>query len=169
MDSASLNAIDAVVGNDHAVISADDGNVVATVQEALCNGRSATFYISSIQAAAVKSWYWTPRRIKERGMEPVSREERYRIESDLGIRDIGTSYSNRIRCECGSVYGAFEFIQQGIREHGKDAVDAALDLTNAYILRVNPATDPVCASCQERILVGHEYDMAARYGCCRSE
>lgn len=169
MKSSSLAEIDAVVGDGRMVMSGDDSAVVAAVQDALKAGRAVTFYLSLGQAEAFKAWYWSPRRIKDRDMQPVSREERDRITSELGVMDIGPAHSNRIDCECGAQYGAFEFIEQGIKEHGKESVDAALALENAYILRVNPVTPAICAACGARIMVGHEYDMASRYGCSRTE
>ncbi|MEU6934377.1 MULTISPECIES: hypothetical protein [unclassified Streptomyces] len=169
MKSSSLAEIDALVRDGRIVMSGDDTAVVAAVQDALRAGRSVTFYLSPGQAETFKAWYWSPRRIKDRGMEPVSREERERITSELGVKDIGPAHSNRIDCECGAQYGAFEFIGQGIKEHGKESVDAVLDLEHTYVLRVNPTTPAVCATCGARILVGHEYDMTNRYGCCRSE
>lgn len=169
MESTSFTDIDALVRDGKVVMSADDGTVVAAVQDALRAGRSVTFYLSRAQAAAVKAWYWTPQRVESRGMEPVSREERERITSELGIKDIGPAHSNRIACECGAQYGAFEFIEQGIAEHGRKAVDAVLDLEYAYVLRVNPVTPAICSVCRTTVIVGHEYDMASRYGCSRSE
>ncbi|WP_017240481.1 hypothetical protein [Streptomyces sp. SS] len=169
MGGFSLDSVGAVVGSGRAVISADDSTVVAAVQDTLRDGRSATFYLTPEQAAAVKSWYWTPKRVAERGLEPVSNEELQRIGTELRVEDMGHSYSNRVVCECGAVYGAFEFVQQGIAEHGKDQVDAVFDLEGVYVLRVNPVNSAVCPACTRRILVGHEYDMTNRYGCCRSE
>ncbi|MFE4634884.1 hypothetical protein ACFRJ1_16125 [Streptomyces sp. NPDC056773] len=168
MKSSSLAEIDALVRDGRIVMSGDDSAVVAAVQDALKAGRSVTFYLSRGQAEAVKAWYWSPRRIKDRGMEPVPREERERIASELGV-NIGPAHSNRIDCECGAQYGAFEFIEQGIKEHGKESVDAVMALKNTYVLRVNPVTPVVCAACGARILVGHEYDHTNQYGCCRSE
>ncbi|MFJ8162315.1 hypothetical protein ACIRBY_15480 [Streptomyces sp. NPDC096136] len=169
MKRSSFAEIDAMVGEGKVVMSADDSAVVAAVQDALRVGRSVTFYLSLKQADAFRSWYWSPRRIKDRGMEPVSREERRRITSKLGVKDIGPAYSNRLDCACGARYGAFEFIEQGIAEHGREAVEAVLALENTYVLRVNPATPAVCSVCRSVVLVGHEYDMTGRYGCSRSE
>ena len=59
------------------------------MQEALKAGRSATFYVPPAQAQAVMRWYWTPRRVKEVGMELVSLEERNRIEAELKVKDMG--------------------------------------------------------------------------------
>ncbi|MFE6835065.1 hypothetical protein ACFVFI_09545 [Streptomyces sp. NPDC057705] len=164
MESGSLTEIDALVRDGKIVMSGDDSAVVAAVQDTLKAGRSVTFCLSPGPAEAFKAWYWSPRRIKDRGMEPVSREERERITSELGVKDIGPAHSHRIDGECGAQYGAFELIAQGIEEHGKESVDAVLALEDAYVLRVIPVTPAVCAACGARILVGHEYDMTNGYG-----
>ena len=80
-----LSSIEAVVNGGKAVISADNSIIIAMMQAALKNGRSATFYVSPAQGQAVMRWYWTPGRIKEIGMEAVSKEERAKIESELGL------------------------------------------------------------------------------------
>ena len=133
---ASLNSIDAVVGDGKAVISADDSIIVAMMQAALRQGRSATFYVSPDQGAAVMRWYWTSGRIKETGMEAVSNEERTKIESELGIKCVGgTWFTNRIECpRCGSVYGMFEFMQQGLREHDRDWINSVFELKNTAVV-----------------------------------
>ena len=81
-----LNSIDAVVKGGGAVVSADNSIIVAMMQEALRAGRSATFYVSPAQAQAVLRWFWTPGRRKEWGMEPISKEERAKIESELKLK-----------------------------------------------------------------------------------
>src|SRR5262249_43917557 len=132
-----------------AVVSADNSIIVAMIQEALRAGRSATFFTSPEQAAAVMTWFWTPRRIKEVGVQPVSKEEMVKIEHELGIRSQGTWFSNRVPCEnCGRIYGMLEFIQQGIAEHGRDFVDATLDLKNTSVIRVNPQSKSIRPSMQ---------------------
>jgi hypothetical protein len=172
---ASLNSIDAVVGAGKAVVSADDSIVIAMVQEALRHGRSSTFYVSPEQGQAVMRWYWTPGRIKEVGMETVSNEERARIESELGFKCVGTWFSNRIECPCGGVYGMFEFIQQGLREHDRDWIKAVLGLKNTAVLRVNPALDAICPDCNQGLISNHWYHMREPdketliYGCCSGE
>jgi hypothetical protein len=171
---APLNSIDAVVGGGKAVISADNSIIIAMMQEALTHGRSAVFYVSCAQASAVWRWYWTPRRIKDIGMEVVSKEERARIESELGIKCEGPWpwFSNRIQCPtCGGVYGMFEFMQQGLREHDRDWIKAVFALKNTSVIRVNPALDAICAYCNELLLMGHWYGMPSDtcpliYGCC---
>lgn len=173
---ALLNSIEATVNGGKAVVSADNSTIIAMVQDALRAGRSATFYLSPAQAGAVWRWYWTPSRIKEIGMETVSREERAKIESELGIKCEGEPwFSNRIECpNCGSVYGMFEFMQQGLREHDRDWIKTVLELKNTAVLRVNPALDAICANCNQLLLANHWYGMPSPadpliYGCCRGE
>ncbi len=146
---ALLSSIDEVVHGGKAVVSADNSIIIAMVQEALSHGRSATFYVSPEQGQAVMRWYWTPGRIREIGMEMVSTEERAKIESELGFKCAGTWFSNRIECSCGGVYGMFEFMQQGLREHDRDWIKAVLDLKNTSVLRINPALDAFCPQCSQ--------------------
>lgn len=170
-----LKSVEATVNGGKGVVSADNGVVVAMIQNALKSGRSATFYVSPAQAQAVMRWYWTPGRIKEIGYEAVSSEERDRIESELGITCKGSWFSNRAECPtCGAVYGMFEFMQQGLREHDRDWVKAVLELKNASVIRVNQALDALCAQCNGLIIHGHWYGMHADdgtliYGCCSGE
>lgn len=164
-----LNSIDAIVNSGRAVISGDDSIIIGMVQEALKNGRSVTFYVSRVQARAVRRWFWTPRRIDEIGMELVSREEKARIESELQVPDMGEFYSNRIQCPCGGVYGAFEFVQQGIREHGRDWLGVVLGFENTAVIRVNPGIDAICPLCNQLLMRGHYYWMGRDYGCCSGE
>jgi hypothetical protein len=169
---ALLSSIEATVNGGKGVVSADNSTIVAMMQETLRRGRSATFYVSPAQAQAVMRWYWTPGRVKEIGYEPVSKEERDKIDSELGIKCTGSWYSNRISCPtCGTVYGMFEFMQQGLREHDRDWVKAVLGLKNTSVLRINPALDVICANCNGYIIVGHWYGMhfddgTLIYGCC---
>jgi hypothetical protein len=46
----------------HSCLEADDDTVVEMVKEALNSGRRATFYLSSAQSDAVRSWFLTPER-----------------------------------------------------------------------------------------------------------
>jgi hypothetical protein len=166
-----LSSIEALVAGGKAVVSADKSIIVAMMQEALSHGRSATFYVAPAQAQAVMRLYWSPWRIKEIGMTAVSKEERMRIENELGIKDMGPFFSNRIQCPCGGVYGAFEFMQQGLREHGRDMVGAIVELKNVAVLRINPEQDVICPSCRQIIITNHWYSMYTDdgkliYGCC---
>lgn len=167
MESSLLAHIEAVVGSGRAVISADDTAVVSAVQEAIKSGRSASFYLSLTQADAVKAWYWTPERIKNSGIKPISSEERVRIEQELGVENIVSFRCSRTQCaECGHLYGGFEFLQQGIREHGLDAVNAIFALKNSSFLRANPAFFAVCPNCNQMLGDGIEYDCDGYGGCC---
>jgi len=168
---ALLKSIEAAVNGGKAVISADNSIIIAMMQETLKHGRSATFYVSPAQGRAVMRWYWTPGRIKEIGMEAVSKEERARIESELGFKCVGPWFSNRIQCPCGGVYGMFEFMQQGLREHDRGWIKAVLELKNTSVLRINPALDAICPQCNQMLITGHWYEMPAPdgtliYGCC---
>jgi hypothetical protein len=100
--------------------------------------QTVSFYLSTCQANAVRAWYWTPERFKASGIKVVSSEEMARIKSELGIENIESIRCGRIQCDCGHAYGAFEFLQQGAREHGVDAVAAVFALTNSTFLRANP-------------------------------
>jgi hypothetical protein len=164
-----LSSIEAVVNSGKAVISADNSSIIAMVQEAVKKGRSGTIYVSPEQFQAVMRWYWTPRRIKEVGLEPVSKIERARIESELGVKDMGEFFSNRLQCPCGGVYGAFEFMKHGVQEHGRNWVGAVLELKNTAVIRVNPATDAICPDCKQMMIGNHWYEMPRIYGCCSGE
>jgi hypothetical protein len=164
-----LSSIDAVVDGGKAVISGDDSIIISMVQEALKNGRSVTFYVSRPQARAVRRWFWIPRRIDEIGMELVSQEEKARIESELQVPDMGEFFSNRIQCPCGGVYGAYEFVQQGLREHGRDWLGVVLGFENTSVIRVNPPIDAICPNCNQLLMRGHYYWMGRDYGCCSGE
>ena len=166
-----LNSIESTVNGGKAVVSADNSVIVAIMQETLRQGRSATFYVSPAQAQALMRWYWTPGRVKEIGMELVSKEERARIETELGFQCAGTWFSNRVECPCGGVYGMFEFIQQGLREHDRDWIKAVLDLKDTSVIRINPALDAFCPRCNQALITGHWYSMkmpngTLSYGCC---
>jgi RNase P subunit RPR2 len=167
-----LGSIEAVVNGGKAIVSADNSIIVAMMQEALRHGRSLTFYVSPAQADALMRWYWTPRRVKEIGMETVSKEERDKIASALGFKCTGTCYSNRVQCSCGGVYGMFEFMQQGLRQHDRDWIKKVLELKNTSVIRINPALDAFCPLCNQIIITGHWYSMREPdketliYGCC---
>jgi RNase P subunit RPR2 len=169
---ALLSSIEKTVNGGKAVVSADNSIIIAMMQEALKHGRSVTFYVSPAQGQALMRLYWTPRRVKEIGMEAVSKEERAKIESELGFRCGGTWFSNRIQCACGGVYGMFEFMQQGLREHDRDWIKAVLELKNTSVVRINPALDAFCPQCGQLLITNHWYQMpfddgTLIYGCCR--
>jgi hypothetical protein len=165
----SLGHFDAAVEHGGCVISAESNVVLSLVKKTTESGAAATYYVTKPQYDAIMDGYWTEERRKYFKLEKVSVEEQQRIESELGIKDVGFLYSNRMSCEnCGSVYGAFEFIQQGIREHGKEPVETALSLANAAVVRVNPTAVAVCQNCKTVFREYHSY-ICNLYGCNRVE
>ncbi|WP_158692648.1 hypothetical protein [Streptomyces roseochromogenus] len=149
MDKSLLGHIEAVVESGRAVISADEANIVAIVQEATKSRKTASFYLSRDHADAFKETHWTTERVKAEQLEAVSDEERSRIESELGLNNIGSFRITRLKCDCGATYGPFEFFQQGVREHGLEAVKSIFEMKNASFIRVNPALTPVCPNCNQ--------------------
>lgn len=166
MHNFSLNNIESMVSKGKTLMVAEDGIIIAAVQDALKNGRTATFYLTHSQFTAIRSWYWTPQMIKDTGLESVSYEEREQIQSKLGFSGIKHAYSNRIKCQCGQIYGSFEFMQQGIEEHGLEAVKSIFGLKDIAVLRVNPRQEAICSNCKELLRCPHYYDYS-NYGCCR--
>ncbi len=57
MACSPLSHLEAVVNSGKAIISADDDTIVALVKATIERGRKATFYLSSAQSAAVRSWF----------------------------------------------------------------------------------------------------------------
>lgn len=178
-----LEAAEKIVSEGACVISGDCETIIAAVKDTVESGKSATFYVSVDTAAKINEWYWTPERRKELQVEEVSAEEQAHIEKELGLKD-AIILSNRTSCEkCGNVYGAFEFLQQGLKEHGRAAVEAVLTMRNVALIRVNPTEVAVCPNCSERITRGgkmvegrivggtevpHYYGGTRAYaGCCR--
>ncbi|MER5777354.1 hypothetical protein ABT144_24275 [Streptomyces sp. NPDC002039] len=169
MEGSVLSAVEAVAATGKAVISADNSTVVGLIKQMIRDGRSATLYVTPDQAEAIRSWYWTPERVKARGLQLVTDDERGKIRSELGLEDIGSFYSNRVTCECGHLYGAFEFLQQGIREHGRETVSRIFSLKNSALLRINPSIVAECPNCSQTLLRGHEYVSQGYAGCCRDD
>lgn len=167
MGSSPLAHIEAAVNSGKAVVSAGDEVIVSMVQEAIFSGKSVSFYLSRTQADAISEWYWTPSRVAETQLEPVSSEEILKIESELGIEGVEGFRSNRIQCACGGTYGAFEFLQQGVREHGGAVVKSIFSLKDTYFLRVNPALAAICPDCNEILSGPHYYGGTNYASCCR--
>ncbi|MFD4585361.1 hypothetical protein [Streptomyces sp. NPDC058434] len=165
MDTSSLAGIESVVKRGRAVMAADDTAVVDAVKETVRSGRTATFYLTRSQFDAVNAWYWTPNRMKQLGLEPVSDEEMARITAELGAEACGSAYSNRIKCPSGHVYGAFEFVKQGIEEHGLEATRAVFALKDTAVIRANPHQQVQCVECRRRLATPHYY-VYWGYGCC---
>ena len=161
-----LTHIDEIVGTGKPIISGQDCNIIGIVKEAITSGRTASFYLTPDQANAIRAWYWTPERIKRSGIKVISSEERNKIASELGIEHIGSFRCTRVECGNGHSYGAFEFFQQGIREHGADAVKAVFAMKNTTFLQANPSMVLVCPQCDQLLGGGIEYDCDRYGGCC---
>ncbi|MFG2750033.1 hypothetical protein [Streptomyces xanthophaeus] len=174
-----IAAVDAIVDNATCVVSASDAAILEIVAKTVQSGVSATFYVSRSQASAINAWYWSSERRKQLGLEEVSPEELLKIEEELGLKDV-IHFSNRIPCEkCGHIYGAYEFLQQGLSGHGRAVVEAVMAMKNASLVRVNPSEVPICPNCGENIPPGdsasirrpidiHYYSGPGSYaGCCR--
>jgi hypothetical protein len=164
-----LAHIEAITGAGKATISADDNDIVAIVKESIRSGKRASFYLSAAQTNAIRAWYWTPARVKASGIKVISSDERSKIQSELGIENIESFRCTRTECVCGHVYGAFEFLQQGIREHGVDAVRLVFELKNSTFLQSNPTFVLVCPNCQQLLGGGIEYDCDGYGGCSYQE
>ena len=180
MNESVLTEIDALAASGKAVIGGGDDGVVEVVKAAILADVSASFYLTWAQAQAIKDWYWTPEKIRTRGLEDVSEEESGRIKSELGL-DLADFRFTPKECENGHRYGAFEFLQQGIKQHGLETVRAVFALKNATLFQVNPTFQPLCPIHQRPIsksdkspisagltinLGGIEYDCSGYGGCC---
>ena len=164
-----LDEIDSVVATGKAVIGSSDQEIVDILKEAIGSGRSASYYLPRDQAEVLREWYWTPERIKITGITQISVEETERIRDDLSVNVTNFRFAP-FTCECGSVYGAFDFLQQGIREHGLETVTAIFSLKHSTFFQVNPNFIPVCPSCDRRLseiskVRGWAYD-CDQYGGC---
>lgn len=165
MDKSLLSQVEATVGRGKVVVSADDETVVALVQETVKSGRTASFYLSREQARIIRDRHWTPELVKASRLEPVSAEEKARIESELGITDIGAFRFGRFACKQGHEFSAFDFLQHGVREHGLDGVKAIFELKEAAFLRVNPYFAVNCATCDQPMEGGITYEGDTYGGC----
>jgi hypothetical protein len=163
-----LDDIDSVVGNGKAVITAGDKEVLEIVKEVILRDASASFYLTEAQAAEVNDWYWTPERVELTGIKLISKEEDDRIRAELGIINLKNFRYAPLTCECGHEYGAFDFLKQGVEQHGLDAVNAVFALENSTFFQVNPNLVPVCPDCNRTLLRagGGWYNCDGYGGCC---
>ena len=134
--------------------------------------QSTSFYLTPSQAQAIREWYWTPERTRVTGIAPISAEEEQRIRSELGVDVTNFRYAP-LKCECGHAYGAYDFLAQGVRQHGLAAVNAVFSLQNSTFFQVNPRFVPVCPACERELQMmakngggGGWYDCDQYGGCC---
>jgi hypothetical protein len=109
--SLSLEAIDALVAQGKTVFSAEDSAVIELALKAIEDGKTATFYLKDVLFAEIIR---RRNHTSDVALEPLSLEEVARIKADFYVECDG--YSSKETCpRCKSVYGAYEFIQQGIK------------------------------------------------------
>jgi hypothetical protein len=75
---------------------------------------------------------------------------------------------------CGHTYGAFDFLEQGIRAHGLESVKAVFALKHAKFLQVNPSLVPVCPACGQNLKrdpggITYEGPTYAGCSCCAAK
>jgi hypothetical protein len=165
----TLEQIDEIVKSGKLLMSGDNETMVAIVKAAILNNLTVSIYLTHHQAEEIKAWYWTPERVERSGLNPISPEEISKI-SGLGVKNIDNFRYSSFECECGHVYGAFDFFQQGINEHGLEAVNAVFASKNFTLFQVNPTFVRICPSCGRalRRLCGGDYDCDKYGGCCCS-
>ncbi len=172
-----FDAIETLVHQGKTVVSSEDSAMIEWAIKAIVEGTTATLYCKPTVFEAIRRWYWTPERAEIVGFKPISAEQAARVRSDFNIEVDG--YANSLDCpRCGHVYSTYEFIQQGIEEHGEEHVRAAFSLRRAAIIQINPVQDTICPNCRLHILLGAGgtyggYDYEYRcvldnaYLCCR--
>lgn len=147
-----FRAIEGLLNEGKSVVSSDDSTTIEWAMSALRDGKTATLYVSKPVLEAILKQYWTPKRAEFVGLRPISDEEAARIKSDFKI-DIG-GFANTIECpRCAHSYGTYEFIQQGIKEHGEELVRATFSF-NGGVFQINRRQAPLCQNCGLIIIWG---------------
>jgi hypothetical protein len=178
--SASFRAIESLVHEGKAVVSSENSAMVEWATKAIVEGRTIALYLKPTVFEAIRRWYWTPERIKLVGLEPLSAEQIAKVKSDFDLDIDG--HANSLDCpRCGHSYSTYEFIQQGIEEHGREIVRSTFSLRRAAILQINPVQNPICRNCRLHIMssgrasgviIHYHYDywcvQGNAYACCSS-
>lgn len=167
-----LGGIDALVERGKTVVSGENSAIIDLALNALDEGITATFYLKdTLFTEIMRRWYAKSDRAKAANLHPISTEESARIKADFGI-EITDGFASRVTCpRCESVYGTYQFIQQGMKEHGEEAVRATFSLKNASVLQSHPRQRIVCQSCNfdiTIIVIIYSYlyrDWNHSYGC----
>jgi hypothetical protein len=177
----NFSAIETIVHQGKAVVSSEDSATIEWAVKTVREGRTATLYLKPILYEAIRRRYWTPERVETAKLKPISAELAARVKSDFKIEIDG--HANSLDCpRCGHVYSTYEFIQQGIEEHGEEHVRAAFSLKRVAIVQINPVQDIICRNCRSHILVagrgfypGYDYEYYSKfpgepgsYACCRA-
>ncbi|MGW5360114.1 hypothetical protein [Actinopolymorpha pittospori] len=175
----NFGAIEMLVHQGKTVVSSEDSAMIKWAMETITEGRTATLYLKPTVYQAIRRWYWTPERVKITGLKPISAEQAAKVRSDFNIEVDG--YANSLECpRCGHGYSTYEFIQQGIEEHGEELVRDTFSLRRAAILQINPVQNTICRNCRLHIISGgpggvriyYDYEywcvQGNAYACCRS-
>jgi hypothetical protein len=175
-----FGVIQTLVHQGKTVVSSEDSALVEWAIKALTGGRTSTLYLKPTVFEAIRRWYWTPERVKIVGLEPISAEQAAKVKSDFNIEVDG--YANSLDCpRCGHRYSTYEFIQQGIEEHGEEVVRNTFSTRQAAILQINPVQNTICRNCRLHIIsarpqggatIFYNYDywcvQGNAYACCTS-
>jgi hypothetical protein len=149
---ADFGAIETLIGQGKTIVSSDDASTVAWALNAIREGRTVTLYVKKPVLQAILKQYWTPKRIEFAGLRPISAEQSAKVKSDFNIEIDG--HANTVECpRCGHRYSTYEFIQQGIQEHGEEVVRSAFNFKGG-IFQINPNQVQVCPSCRLIIFGG---------------
>ena len=147
---ANFSAIEGVVAQGKSVVSSDDASTIEWALNAIREGRTATLYVSKPVLQEILNRYWTPKRVEFAGLKPISFEQVAKIKSDFNIEMNG--YANSLECpRCKHLYSTYEFIQQGIRQHGEEAVRSTFSFKGG-VFQINPHQVPVCQNCRQIII-----------------
>lgn len=170
MSDSLLGHVEVLVGGGKAVASGSDEAIVFLVKRAIEDDLSVSFYLTPEQSRAVREWYWTPERTRFTGIAPISADEERRIRSELGVQVSNFRYAP-MTCECGHTYGAYDFLAQGVKRHGLEAVNAVFGLRGATFFQVNPQFVAICPACSRDLSLmkgsgGGWYDCDEYGGCC---
>jgi uncharacterized C2H2 Zn-finger protein len=164
-----LGAIVTLIKQGKTVISAEDSAIVELAMRTIEERKTATLYLNPTLFNAVMNRYWTPDRIESVGLRPIPTEQVDRIKSDFSIEIDG--YANSLKCpRCDTVYSTHEFIEQGIKEHGEEAVKAVFSLKRLGIVRINPIQTAICQQCRlylHVVLSGESGGYSYLYRCRR--
>ncbi|MFC5185838.1 hypothetical protein [Actinomadura harenae] len=174
----NFGAIEAIVHQGKAVVSVEDSAIVEWAIKAIVERRTATLYLKPIVFQAIRKWYWTPERVESVGMKPILAEHTEKVKSDFDIEIDGNA--NTLDCpRCGYCYSTYEFIRQGIEEHGREVVRDTFSLKRVAILQIHPVQNLVCQNCRLHMLMaigdgksgGYYYDywcgQGNAYACCQ--
>lgn len=152
----SFGAIETLVHQGKTVVSSEDSAIIEWGIKAITEGRTATLYLKPIVFEAIRRWYWTPERVENVGLKPISAEHAAKVKSDFDIEVDG--HANSLDCpRCGHCYSTYEFIQQGIEEHGQEVVRDTFSLRRAAILQIHPVQDIICQNCRLHIIPGDQF------------